>query len=524
MSRTWSDLAHSRRSFLKVAASALVLAPVLVACQQAPAAAPTPATPPTPQVVEKVVTQVVEKQVTQIVEKQVTTVVEKQVTTVVTAVTKPSVIPLVINASANIKNEAITGRPGPGKFGNWYYVEVLTTHMQTFMDANPGIKVIVDWFTADNSATKLLALKAANQLGDIVDGLGLPLDVAARNAIYRPLDDMLKVANFDLKNFDTNSVNALRFDPTTGKRGEGAPLYALPDSINPGATILFYNAALFQKNGVKPPTADLSFDDLVLLAKSMTQRKAGAEVADVYGWLVSPFFGGNIDISWLRDFGADMMDATGQQATLNTKEAKTYFQYIYDTIYTSKISPRPDQLTALGQYKNMFMQQKLAMFRLAPWGILALSDAPNKGETGYFEWSAIQMPKGPSGVHGSGLDASFIGMNPASKFPDEALQALLWFTNKEASTIQCFTAGMCGAYVGIASDDRVKNSPYLQTVAPTVASAVGLHHAANGRDSEVGSTYGKEFSKLLNDQAKPDAAFADNLQKLVQDILAKAPA
>src|SRR5712691_10353780 len=76
----------TRRSLLSGLGVALAH-PLLAACQQAPAAAPTP------QVVTQVVTQVVETQVpvTQVVEKQVpvtqvvTQVVEKQVTTIVTA-------------------------------------------------------------------------------------------------------------------------------------------------------------------------------------------------------------------------------------------------------------------------------------------------------------------------------------------------------------------------------------------------------------------------------------------------------
>ena len=209
---------------------------------------------------------------------------------------------------------------------------------------------------------------------------------------------------------------------------------------------------------------------------------------------------------------------------MNTKEAKAAFQFIYDGIFTHQVAPRLDQLTALGQYKNMFIQQKLAMFRLAPWGILAISDAPNKGEQGYFEWNAIAMPKGPSGQRGSHLGSSYIGLTPASKNPEAAFKVLDWVTNKEASILNCFNAGMCGPRPDIQDDVRVKQSKYLQTVNPLLAEAKAPNFAANGRDSEAGGIMTKELDKLLNKQAEPSDAFFDNMNKLVQDVLDRPPA
>lgn len=426
--------------------------------------------------------------------------------------------------AAGIKDEAVTGRPGEGKFGTWYEMEVFTSHLDTFNAQNPTVKAEVDWFAGRPFDQKLLARKAAGQLGDIVHGLGLPIDVAARNEIWRPLDDLVKNQSFDLKQYYATSTEVLRFDPKTGKHGGTTPLYGLPTISYGGSVVLFYNAAMFDKKGVKPPTTDMSFDDLAKTGAQMTERKQGAEVADVYGWLLSPFWGGDLTYTWIRDFGGEPIDKDGTKAMLSSPEAMAAFQFIYNGIYKDKVSPRPDQLQAMGQYKNMFLQQKLAMFRLAPWGVLATSDMPLKGEKGYFDWAAVRMPKGPSGQRGSWLTSSSIGMTPNSKYPDEAFKVLAWVTNKDAGVLQCFNAGGCGPRPDVLEDEKVKANTYLAITNAAVAEARGPYFAANGRDSEYGGILNKEIDKLLNDQVKPDKAFFDNLTKLVQDVLDKPPA
>lgn len=436
---------------------------------------------------------------------------------------KPDVVTLTINVgAAGIKDEAITGRPGAGKFGNWYEVQVFDTHLQKFTEQNPKIKVNVDWFPGRPFDEKVLAKKAAGQLGDIVHGLGLALDMATKNEIYRPLDDLVKGATFDLKQYYPNTIDALRLDARTARRGAGAPLMALPRTAGPGEVVLFYNAELLDKKGVKPPSPDMPLNDLVQSAAALTERKQGATVADVYGWLINPF--GSVSVSWLRFFGGELMDKEGKKALLNAPEVKAAAQFIYDGIYKQGVSPRPDQETSLGGYKNLFLQQKLAMYRLAPWGVLATSDMPLKGEKGYFEWKPALMPKGPGGQLGTILDVAHIGVAPSSKFPEEAFQVLGWVTNKDAAVLQCFAAAMCGPRSDALEDAEVKNRPLLTLVNPITATARLPNYAANGRDSEAVAAANTEWSKLVNDQVKPDNAFFDNLTKVVQDVLDKPPA
>ncbi len=432
-------------------------------------------------------------------------------------------IEIVVDVSTAIQEDALGGDPGEGNFGSWWEVQVFTSHLQKYADEHPGVSVSTDWFEGRPISEKIFARKTAGQLGDIVHGLSLPLDVAARNEIYRPLDELIESANFDLTQYTPNVIDFLRFNPATGNRGAGEPLYALPTQGNPGAVILFYNADMFAKKGVAAPTSDMGWDALVETANQMTERKEGADVADVYGWLVSPYWFADVYTTWLRDFGADMFDESGTRATLDTTEAKEFLTFVYDAIYTQGFSPRPDILASVGQYKNMFLQQNLAMFRLPPWGVLATTDLPREGEDGYFEWGAIAMPAGPSGQRGTSLGSAYIGLSAESENPTEAFDVLAWVTNQDAGVFQCFNAGMCTPRPDVYNDPRVEQSEYLQMVNPIISDAIPPVRAANGRDSEAIDALGTEFDKLINDQVKPDDEFFSNMNQVVQDILDQSP-
>jgi ABC-type glycerol-3-phosphate transport system substrate-binding protein len=198
------------------------------------------------------------------------------------------------------------------------------------------------------------------------------------------------------------------------------------------------------------------------------------------------------------------------------------WQFVYDLIYKHKVHPRPDTLKALGDYKNMFVQQKNPMFRHPPWGSLATSELPEKSAGG-FDWDAVAMPKGPSGKRGSQLGATMVGVAPSSKNPDEAMKLLEHIVNKDGAWYMCFNSGNCGPRADVLEDPRIMANQCLPMTGQLLPEARVAHYTANGRDSEFNAIWAKEFDKILNDQAKIDGAFMANVNKLAQDVLDKPP-
>ena len=96
----------------------------------------------------------------------------------------------------------------------------------------------------------------------------------ARNELIMPIDDLVKATNLDLKQWFPNVLDVFRFDVKSGARGKSTlPLMGLPTVAYSGATVLFLNPGMFEKKGVKLPTADMSFDDLVETGLKMTERQ-----------------------------------------------------------------------------------------------------------------------------------------------------------------------------------------------------------------------------------------------------------
>lgn len=431
-------------------------------------------------------------------------------------------IPITIEVSANIENEAKTGKPAPDKFGEWNEVAIYENHMQDFMKANPNIKVTVDWINGTMQQL-VLAKKASGTLGDVIFSLNFPLDVSINNQVTRSLDDLVKAASFDLGPYLPTAIDALRYDPKTRKHGAGAPLWGLPESANPSSTMIFYNADMLKDKGADPPNDKMSFADLLALAHKLTVAKPGADVADVYGFLISPFWSVDIDWTWLRDFGGGIWDETGTKSTVISKANQDAMQWLYNAIYTDKVSPRPDTLQALGQYKTMFQQKKLAMFRLPPWGVLATSDMPLQGQPGYFAWQAALVPAGPSGQHGSWFSTSWEGVTADSKNPDAAFKVVAALTDKTAGIDQCFNAGLCGPRPDVFSDPRVQQNAFLKLANTSLNEAKPAIYVANGRDSEVYQAWAKQRDMVLNNQIPPNDAWFSATNQAVQAALDKPP-
>src|SRR6266508_4479988 len=104
-------------------------------------------------------------------------------------------ITMTVHVNSAVKEEGMT-KPGEGRFGSWYERMQYEEHAPKYTEKNPNVKVVIDWWV-DTGPAKILATKAAGQLGDLVHSLRVPFDVMARNELIRPIDDLVKGNNLD---------------------------------------------------------------------------------------------------------------------------------------------------------------------------------------------------------------------------------------------------------------------------------------------------------------------------------------
>ena len=109
-------------------------------------------------------------------------------------------------------------------------------------------------------------------------------------------------------------------------------LYALPVGVRP--QVLYYDAALFRREGVAPPHGNWDWEDLVVNAAKLTQRRVDGSVAR---WGLATH---SIGLWWaLWQNEADAVDVGSLQCRLQETGAIEALQFFYDLLHTHRVSP-----------------------------------------------------------------------------------------------------------------------------------------------------------------------------------------
>ena len=123
--------------------------------------------------------------------------------------------------------------------------------IDSFMKANPDIKVKIEFTPWDAYFTKCEAAAQGGELSDVL-WMSIPdFGRFANSGLLMPIDDQVKAAGVDLSIYVDASLKAYTFD---GK------LYALPRDID--SMGLWYNKKIFDQAGIPYPTDDWKWADL----------------------------------------------------------------------------------------------------------------------------------------------------------------------------------------------------------------------------------------------------------------------
>ncbi len=201
----------------------------------------------------------------------------------------------------------------------------------------------------------------------------------AKSDTLLPITELISRDSFPIDKMIPGAVAQYRWrkgDFNVG--GEGGDMWGLPSDAQD--QIFAYNKKMFDDAGVKYPTDDWTWDDLVTAGKAITkadQNKWGMLMVPTYILAKGNFVwsaGGNIHT---EDLKKSMLDAP------ETIEA---YKWNWDLIYTHKIAPTPGAQAQT----NPFMSGQVAMFVEGVWWI---SDFVT-GITD-FDWDVALLPKHP---------------------------------------------------------------------------------------------------------------------------------
>ena len=213
-------------------------------------------------------------------------------------------------------------------------------------DVYPDAFVKMECFPGADYFKKLNTLIAGGTIGDAfwipsIEGF---YRLAASGA-SRPLDDLIAESDYNLSQLYPLNVEAASLN---GK------IYGLPQLAHPCRVGLFYNPGLFDEAGIDYPSDTWTYDDLLVAASELTNEEEG-----IYGFLPGTEYFFNLVFQ--RSWGGDMLNADGNQATLDSEESTAALQFISDLFHVHQVSPLPGTMEQ-GTYQT-FAANILAMYQ-----------------------------------------------------------------------------------------------------------------------------------------------------------------
>jgi ABC-type glycerol-3-phosphate transport system substrate-binding protein len=366
-----------------------------------------------------------------------------------------------------------------------------------------GTKVVFEDIPANEYFTKVTALSAARQLGDLVFGYNSSGYNAtwAFKGILAPHDQYIQQDKYDLKQFYDACIDGCRFE---GK------IYSMPPVGHPGEINIYWNKDLFQAAGAKPLDDSLTLDSVVEAAKATTKESAGSSqwgyASDMSGWFQI--------IQRVRLFGGDELSEDGKKSLMNSDAAKAALQWEHDMRYKHKAAPTPDKVQ--DNVGNMFTAGKVAMNT----NNVANISVYKKPIGDKFKWAPQAWPKGPGGYHGATIHVNTTGLTTQAKEPGLAWEFLKSILTQEVGVQKVLMgSGSPGARPDVWQDKRLTElDPWYAKANDILKVAKAPNMAYNLRTAEVDNVMAQRVTEIMLNKATP-AEGAEKMAKEMQAIL-----
>jgi ABC-type glycerol-3-phosphate transport system substrate-binding protein len=379
-----------------------------------------------------------------------------------------------------------------------------------FHEAYPRIKVEPD-LHAGNIQEKQAALIASGEIGDVAH---THFSAAQPQRLFlggsmKALDPLIAKDKLDLKQWYPQAIDAGRLD---GK------VIALPFKGKMATVALFYNQTLFEQAGLKPPTLTTSLDELTEMAIKLTQP-------DGSQWGIAGTLPDNARslTGTIRRWNAETMSKDQKRATLDTREANAAFTWYYDSFHKRRF------MDPAANAANLFREGKAAM--LLNLDFNQKTSIHPAAEAQGFKYSATLVVKGPTGRRGGIWIPDGLQLASTSPNPDEAWEALKWFTNKEtglalAQQRSQGTSTTPGARPDVYNDPAFLNHPTFPRVLQELdrdANALpenyqgGIPH--NFLIPEFNEVLQAAIRKIWKNEAEPTPSYLNTLNGELQNVL-----
>ena len=280
--------------------------------------------------------------------------------------------------------------------------EDLASLVAEFEAIHPNIKVETQIVAFDDYFNKLQTMIAGDVAPDTYElnyenfvsyaekGLLLDTTVLASND-----------ASFDVDIFYPRALEAFQLD--------GMQL-ALPETFS--TVVLFYNKDLFDAAGLSYPTADWTWDDVLVAAQAINDPENG-----VYGFYSPLQF--NEFYKKAAQNNCSFFNEDKTETLINSPECVEALQTMSDFVNVYNVMPSEADLGGSSN-SDLFLAGKIAMDVTGIWMFSSFADAP-------FAWD-IEIEPGMA-THATHFFANGVGISSTSEHPQASWERIKFITS-----------------------------------------------------------------------------------------------
>ena len=387
--------------------------------------------------------------------------------------------------------------------------DIVEQRAKEFAEENRGIRMKLELFPTNEYVTKVQTLIAGKQLGDVLWSFSVSTYRAwAARGVLAPLDDYVKTDKYDPNQFYKNGWDG---QVVNGKH------YGITYKAHPGSSLLYYNRDLFAAAGLKEPTDDMTWDQLVDAATKLT--KGG-----VYGYF-TPLNHPHHHLFMTRIYGGQIISPDGKTALFNSPESLQALQFDYDLVNARKIAPPMKDVPS--NPRDVFVNGNTAMYKAGTWDLSVGKVIKDK-----FKWSVVLAPRGPKGNRGAMFGQDYMSIAATSKVKTEAWQVVKALCDRRTGILLGLggtpgggNSGTAGGRPDVYESEELRNNPdYTPEVHATRVRSLKettlINFPANHRIAEVLSVVTNAMEQMWSG-TKPDKAWADTVNANMQAVLDK---
>lgn len=390
-------------------------------------------------------------------------------------------------------------------WGDIKEVDIITNSVKRFKEKNPGIDVQLEKLPAgDAYIEKMLTQIAGGNPPDVMFVNAERFIVFAEKGVLLSLNDFIKKDNFPINKYYKKIV-----DKFTVKGN----VYALPRDIAP-ICVIYYNKDLFDRAGVKYPTNDWTWDDLLKKSQKLTK---GEGPNKIFGYADDwPIWD-----AWVLSNGGKYVDdiKNPKKCLLDSKEVLEALKFRQNLIYKYKVMPSLSNMSAMGGVgaSDLFVQGKVAMFHSGIWKTPFFREIKN------FRWDTVMFPKSSKGKRGFPLSGAGYAVLKSTKYPEAAWKLVTYLAGEEGQ-IELAQTGLAQPAIqeiakskNFLDDNSPKSKAFLLeavdygTFAPDISSWTEI----------LNRHFWPAMDKVWNGTSKPEEVIPDAVKKINKEFFGK---